>query len=51
MAEELKPFSGMSAVPELKDDGFNWFDFHRRLEEVLTINRYASTMKRTYEPL
>jgi hypothetical protein len=38
MTDELKPLSGMSAVPELKDDGSNWFDFHRRLEEVLTMN-------------
>jgi hypothetical protein len=51
MADELKPLSGMSAVPELKDDGSNWFDFHRRLEEVLTMNGYTSTMKRVYEPL
>ena len=51
MADELKPLSGISAVPELKDDGSNWFDFHRRLEEVLTMNRYASTMKLVCEPL
>jgi hypothetical protein len=51
MADELKPLSGMSAVPELKDDGSNWFDFHRRLEEVLTMNGYASTMKPACEPL
>lgn len=50
MTDELKPLSGMSAVPELKDDGSNWFDFHRRLEEVLTMNGYASTMKPACEP-
>jgi hypothetical protein len=51
MADELKPLSGLSAVPELKDDGSNWFDFHRRLEEVLTMNGYASTMKASEEPV
>jgi hypothetical protein len=50
MTDELKPLSGMSAVPELKDDGSNWFDFHRRLEEVLTMNGYASTIKPACEP-
>jgi hypothetical protein len=50
MTEELKPLSGLSAVPELKDDGSNWFDFYRRLEEVLTMNGYASTMKASLEP-
>jgi hypothetical protein len=51
MADELKPLSGMSVVPDLKDDGSNWFDFYRRLEEVLTINGYASTIKRAQEPI
>jgi hypothetical protein len=51
MADELKPLSGISVVPDLKDDGSNWFDFHRRLEEVLTMNGYASTMKRAREPI
>jgi hypothetical protein len=51
MADELKPLSGMSVVPDLKDDGSNWFDFYRRLEEVLTMNGYASTMKRAREPI
>ena len=41
----------MSAVSELKDDGSNWFDFHRRLKEVLTMNRYISTIKLVCEPL
>jgi hypothetical protein len=51
MADKLKPLSGMSVVPDLKDDGSNWFDFYRRLEEVLTMNGYASTMKRAREPI
>ena len=46
MANELKPLSGISVVPNLKDNSSNWFDFYRRLEEVLTINGYASTIKR-----
>jgi hypothetical protein len=51
MADELKPLSGLNAVPELKDDGSNWFDFYRRLEEVLTMNGYASTIKESFEPV
>ena len=37
MANELKPLSGISVVPNLKDNGSNWFDFYCRLEEVLII--------------
>jgi hypothetical protein len=50
MADELKPLFNISTVFELKDNGFNWFDFYRRLKEVLTMNRYISTMKLVYEP-
>jgi hypothetical protein len=51
MADKLKPLSSISVVPDLKDDGSNWFDFYRRLEEVLMINRYASIIKRAREPI
>jgi hypothetical protein len=50
MTNELKPLSSISAIPELKDDGSNWFDFHCRLEEVLIINGYASTIGESKEP-
>jgi hypothetical protein len=29
MADKLKPLSSISVVPNLKDDGSNWFDFYR----------------------
>jgi hypothetical protein len=50
MTNELKPLSSISAIPELKDDGSNWFDFHCRLKEVLIINGYASTIRESKEP-
>jgi hypothetical protein len=51
MTDELKPFSGLSIILELKDDRSNWFDFYRRLKEVLTMNGYANTIKESSEPV
>jgi hypothetical protein len=35
------PLHGLSAILELKDDGSNWWDFYRRLEEALTMNGFS----------
>jgi len=51
MTDELKPFSSLSIILELKDDRFNWFDFYRRLKEVLTMNGYANIIKESSEPV
>jgi hypothetical protein len=50
--EESKGFSGtsLSIVPILKDDGSNWWDFIRRLEEALTMAGFADTMQQSQEP-
>lgn len=44
--------SGMSLslIPQLKDDGSNWWDFFRRLEETLTMGGFADTMQQAKEP-
>lgn len=50
MTEELKPLSGLTAVPELKDDGSNWSDFYRRLTECFGMNGYSDTIDQSNEP-
>jgi hypothetical protein len=52
MSDEIKPFSSISLglIPQLKDDGSNWWDFFRRLEEALTMSGFADTMQQSNEP-
>ena len=40
----------LGLIPELKDDGSNWWDFYRRLEETLTMSGFADTMQQDREP-
>lgn len=52
MSDDIKSFSGVSLglIPQLKDDGSNWWDFFRRLEETLTMSGFADTMQQSNEP-
>jgi hypothetical protein len=47
MSSEENKLNGMSLglIPQLKDDGSNWWDFFRRLEETLTMGGFADTMQ------
>jgi len=53
MSDE-KSYTGnisLNIIPDLHDDGSNWFDFERRVEECLTMCSLASTIKPICEPL
>jgi hypothetical protein len=52
MSSEENKLNGMSLglIPQLKDDGSNWWDFFRRLEETLTMGGFADTMQQSKEP-
>jgi hypothetical protein len=50
MAEDLKALYGLSNIPELKDDGSNWWDFYRRLRECLGMNGYSDIIDESKEP-
>jgi hypothetical protein len=43
-------FVNLNSIPELKDDGSNWWDFYRRLEETLTMSGFSDTMDKSNEP-
>jgi gag-polypeptide of LTR copia-type len=52
MSSDENKLNGMSLglIPQLKDDGSNWWDFFRRLEETLTMGGFADTMQQSKEP-
>ena len=52
MSDEVKALSSTSLglIPQLKDDGSNWWDFFRRLEETLTMSGFGDTMQQSDEP-
>jgi hypothetical protein len=47
--EKATPIS-LSIIPSLQDDGSNWSDFHRRVEEALTMAGLKDTMQADKEP-
>jgi hypothetical protein len=50
MAKDLKALYGLSNIPELKDNGSNWWDFYRQLRECLGINSYLDIINESKEP-
>jgi hypothetical protein len=52
MSSDENKFNGLSLglIPQLRDDGSNWWDFYRRLEETLTMSGFADTMQQDNEP-